>query len=259
MSKESLKARLKRGDVVLGPWCVMPSPQMIEIIAQAGFDYVIVDLEHGPASFETAQDMVRAAQAQGAHAMVRLGQIDEGAILKSLDIGSDGVLVAHVESGEHAREVVALSRYFPQGRRGFSPFTRAGGYCGGDIPAHAARQNEAVLTGVILEGKAGIESIDAVLAVENLDLVYIGAYDLSQALGIPGQVGHPLVREHLTLCVRKIRDAGLAAGGFVARNREDMAWMVDIGMQFVTYLPDVAAVHACFARAADEFRAVLKR
>ena len=80
--------------------------------------------------------------------------------------------------------------------------------------------------GVILEGKRGIENIDAVLETEHLDLVYIGAYDLSQALGMPGQVGHPEIRKNMERCIRKIRDAGIAAGGYVAKSEEDIAWMV---------------------------------
>ncbi len=256
-SPGSLKGRLAAGETVFGPWCVTPSAALMEITASAGFDFVIVDLEHGPASFETAQGMVRAAQGAGAAAVVRLGHVSEEGILKSLDIGADGVIAAHVESGADARLAVALSKYHPQGARGFSPFTRAGGFSGGDVAGHAALQNDNTLVGVILEGRQGIESIDEVLETERLDLVYIGAYDLSQALGMPGQVGHPKVREHMESAIRTIRDAGVAAGGFVARTRDDMAWMLDIGMQFVTYLPDCAAIHAAFSQAVNAFQGVL--
>jgi len=78
--------------------------------------------------------------------------------------------------------------------------------------------------GVILEGKKGIESIDAVLETEHLDLVYIGAYDLSQTLGMPGQVGHSEIRKNMERCIRKIRNAGIAAGGHMAKSEEGIAW-----------------------------------
>ncbi len=120
---------------------------------------------------------------------------------------------------------MVLSKYYPIGKRGFSPYTRAGKYSGGDITEHAHRQNEKILVGVILEGKKGIENIDAILEIEHLDLVYIGSYDFSQTLGIPGQVGHPGIRKNMERCIRKIRNAGITAGGYVAKSEKDMAWM----------------------------------
>jgi len=81
------------------------------------------------------------------------------------------------------------------------------------------------LGGIILEGKKGIENIDAILEIEHLDLVYIGSYDFSQTLGIPGQVGHPGIRKNMERCIRKIRNAGITAGGYVAKSEKDMAWM----------------------------------
>ncbi len=249
-----LKKRLNDGEVVFGPWCVIPSADVIDIVAAAGFDFVIIDREHGPASFETVADMTRAAQSRGVSAVVRLGAVDEEQILKSLDLGADGVLVAHVESGEDASEAVALSKYHPTGRRGFSPYTRAGGHGGGDITAHARTQNDRALVGAILEGRRGIENIDAVLETEHLDLLYVGAYDLSQALGMPGEVRAPAVRKELEAAVRKTRDAGIAAGGFVAAGADDIAWMIDIGMQFITYLPDRAVLHNVMQSAVEDFR-----
>ena len=255
----SLKQKFRNGNVLFGPWCVIPSVSVMNIIASAGFDFVVIDLEHGPTSFETAGKMIMAAQLEGVSAIVRLGQINEEHILKSLDIGADGVLTAHVESAADAREAVALAKYHPVGKRGFSPFTRAGHYSGRDITKHALRQNEETLTGVILEGKKGIENIDAVLETGHLDLVYIGAYDLSQALGMPGQVGHPEIRKNMERCIRKIRDAGIAAGGYVAKSEEDMAWMVDIGMQFITYLPDCAVFHNAMCSGVKDFQKIINQ
>ena len=258
-NKITLKKRLKAGEVVFGPWCVIPSSSVMNIIASAGFDFVIIDLEHGPTSFEMAEEMCRAAQSEQASPIIRLGQISEKHILRSLDIGAEGLLVAHVETPEDARNVVDLSKYYPIGKRGFSPYTRAGKYSGGDITEHALRQNEKTLVGVILEGKKGIENIDAVLETEHLDLVYIGAYDLSQALGMPGKVGHPEIRKNMERCIRKIRDAGIAAGGYVAKSEEDMAWMVDIGMQFITYLPDCAVFHNAMCSGVKDFQKIINQ
>ena len=116
--------------------------------------------------------------------------IKEDYILRSLDIGAEGVLAAHVESPEDAQQVVEFAKYHPIGKRGFTPYTRAGGYSGGDITKHADLQIEKTLVGVILEGKTGIENLDDILKIHHIDLIYIGAYDLSQALGMPGDVGN---------------------------------------------------------------------
>jgi 4-hydroxy-2-oxoheptanedioate aldolase len=258
-NQNPIRQRLKDGDVLLGPWCVIPSAAVMNITASAGFDFVIVDLEHSPTSFETAEEMVRAAQSEGVPAVVRLGAASEDGVLRSLDIGSDGIICAHVESAKDAREVAAFAKYWPDGQRGFSPFTRAGRYSSDDITTHAEVQNERTMVGVILEGKAGIDNLAGVLETPNLDLVYVGAYDLSQAMGMPGQVAHPEIRKALERCIRQIRDAGVAAGGFVARNRDDMMWMIDMGMQFITYLPDCTAIHQAMRGAVDDFRKVLER
>jgi 4-hydroxy-2-oxoheptanedioate aldolase len=247
-----IKPRLQAGDAVIGAWCVLPSAAVINVIAAAGMDFVIIDLEHGPMGFEIAEDMARAAVSEGCSPLARLGQKDETAILKALDLGAHGLLVAHVEQKQDAQDIVAFAKYYPWGLRGFSPYTRAGKYGAGQIDQHCPRQNEETLVGVILEGKAGIENLEAVLETEHLDLVYIGAYDLSQALGIPGQVNHPEIKRQMEKCIRKIRDAGLAAGGHVAKSAEDLAWMTDMGMQFITVLPDVALLRqACEALVGD--------
>lgn len=255
-NSNSLKQRLRQGDVVFGPWCTIPSGPLMNITASAGFDFVIVDMEHSVISFETSEEMIRAAQSVGVSTLVRLGDINEEYILKSLDLGAAGVITAHIETGDDAAKVVSHSKYFPSGKRGFSPYTRAGGYSGGDIKEHAVRQNQETIVGVILEGRQGIDNIDDILNTDQLDLVYIGAYDLSQAIGRPGEVTHPEVRRTLDKCVAKIRGAGLAAGGYVAKNAEDMAWMIETGMQFITYLPDCAVIQNTMQKAVMDFQQI---
>ena len=260
MIEKSMRQRLKDGEVLCGPWCVVPSPAVANIVAASGFDFLVVDMEHGITSFETAENMVRAAHSEGVHALIRQPNFNEDLVLKSLETGSDGLICAHVESAEDAAKAVSYSRYYPQGVRGFSPFTRAGRYSGGDdIRRHAAIQNERVTVGIILEGKNGLDNLDAILQVEGIDLIYIGAYDLSQALGMPGDVNHPKIKETMESCVKKIRQADIAVGGFVARTADDIRWMTDIGMQFISYLVDCAVMHLAFKEAADTFKSIVGR
>lgn len=258
MRKENvLKKKLKDGDSVFGMWCVLPSAAVTNVIAAAGMDFVIIDMEHGPIGIETAEEMARAADSETCCPIIRLGQKDEGMILKSLDIGAHGILVAHVENRQDAADVISFSKYQPIGKRGFSPYTRAGGYGTSGIERHAQKENEQTLAGVILEGTAGIENIDSILETEHLDLVYIGAYDLSQSLGMPGQVKHPLVKSHMEKAIRKIRDAGIAAGGYVAKDAQDIRWMIDMGMQFITCLPDVAIMFDACSACTQNFKSII--
>jgi len=249
-----LKQRLKAGEAVFGPWCVIPSPTITNIVGAAGMDFAIIDLEHGPTGFKTAENMIRAADSEGCSSIIRLGTISETDILKSLDIGAQGILVAHVESADDARRVVEHAKYHPLGRRGFSPYTRAGGYGSTGIENHTIRENEQTLVGIIIEGRKGIDAIEEIARVPGLDLIYIGAYDLSQALGMPGHVRHPEVRACLERCMGLIRKAGLIPGGYVARNQEDMEWMLSIGMQFITFLPDVTIFSDTCKNAVEDFR-----
>jgi 4-hydroxy-2-oxoheptanedioate aldolase len=211
-------------------------------------------------SFETAGEMVRAAEAGGAAPLVRVSGNSEEAILHALDIGAHGVIIPHVGSREEAEAAVARAKYHPLGGRGFSPFTPAGGYSLGGVAGHAAAQNARTLVGLILEGREGIEALEEILAIpgirKKVDLIYIGAYDLSQALGHPGQVDHPEVRRRMQECMRSIREAGIAGGGYVAKDGKDVAWMVESGMQFVTLLPDCTLLfHSLSDRYGDLGRA----
>jgi 4-hydroxy-2-oxoheptanedioate aldolase len=257
----SLKTRLKNGETVAGPWCVVPSVTVTDIIAKTGADFVIIDREHGAHSLETVENMIRAAENEGCAPLVRAAKNDEEEILHVLDIGAEGVIIPHIQSRADAMRAIAAAKYFPLGSRGFSPYTRAGGYSRYNIENHGSSQNERVLVCLILEGKEGIENLDDILSIpeirETVDIIYIGAYDLSQALGVPGQVDHPLVRQAVETSVSKIRRAGIAAGGYVAKNGTDMKWMCGIGMQFITLLPDCTIIFHAFEEPIREFRATI--
>lgn len=260
---DALKKRLKTGAVVAGPWCILPSSDIIEIIAKIGMDFVILDMEHGPHSTEHLVDMIRSADIYGCAALVRVAKNDESHILHALDIGATGLLVPHIESREDAERAIKYAKYHPLGNRGFSPYTRAGGFSPDDIKQHAQVQNARTVLGLLLEGIQGINNLDDILSIqdisEKIDFIYIGAYDLSQAVGCPGEIDHPEVRRHLTVCIKKIRDAGIAPGGYVAKQGEDMRWMCDMGMQIITLLPDLTLIYNAFADTHRIFKQIVQK
>jgi 2-keto-3-deoxy-L-rhamnonate aldolase RhmA len=123
-----LKEKLKRGECVLGTWCDIPSPAVSNVIAKAGLDFMIIDMEHGPMDFKVTQEMAMAAEAGGSEAIVRVPTNDESAILRSLDLGSAGIMVPRVGSAASRAQVVNFAKYPPVGKRGFNPYIRGLGY-----------------------------------------------------------------------------------------------------------------------------------
>ncbi|MCX5811479.1 MAG: aldolase/citrate lyase family protein [Proteobacteria bacterium] len=256
--KNTLKNTLKKGNVVYGPWCTIPSAAVVNVIAATGVDFIIIDMEHGSHNIETVENMIRAAEVEGCFSIVRVAKNDEALILSALDIGACGVIVPHIESKEDAELAISYTKYYPLGTRGFSPFTRAGGYSLHNVKGHAEKQNKETSLILLLEGKAGIGNLEDILSIEDVetkvDAIYIGAYDLSQALGVPGQVDHPDVRSTMEICIARINKSGIAAGGYVAKDENDIRWMRDMGMQLITLLPDCTMIYHAFERFYHDFR-----
>ena len=138
---ETLKGRLKNNQAVLGAWNSISSPALVNVIGAGGMDFIIIDMEHGPAGMETAEDLVRAAEVAGMTPLIRVSVNRADLILRALDIGARGIQVPHVSTGAEAQQVVEYAKYYPDGTRGLSPFTRAGGY-GLDAKGYTERANQ---------------------------------------------------------------------------------------------------------------------
>jgi 4-hydroxy-2-oxoheptanedioate aldolase len=126
--KNFIKEKLISGQPVIGTWSIIPSPVTADIIASTGLDFFIIDSEHGPISFETAQNMVMASESRGVSPVMRVGTINEGDILKALDIGVHVIQIPNINCKQDVVKIIDFSKYLPLGNRGFSPFTRAGNY-----------------------------------------------------------------------------------------------------------------------------------
>jgi len=243
----ALKNKLKTKQIVFGPWCIIPSATVIDIIASTGVDFVIIDMEHGCHDYETVENMIRAADSKGCGSLVRVLENNEGFILRALDLGATGVIIPHIESKKDAEKAISYTKYSPLGSRGFSPFTRAGGYSLNNVKLHSEKQNKENVLILLIEGIGGIKSIEDILTIENIeekvDGIYIGAYDLSQSFGMPGEVDHPQIKAEMDKIIKKVNKKGIAAGGYVAKNDNDVKWMVNLGMQIITLLPDCTILY----------------
>lgn len=240
----NIKERLKDGSVVYGTWCLLPSPEVINVLAKAGLDFVLIDMEHGPMDYALAQKMIMAAESGGCEAIIRVAKNDEADVLRALDIGASGVIVPHIESVADRERAISYMKYPPLGIRGFSPYTRAGGFS--SRPGHTVTTNKRVLTGIIIEGKEGLNNLAAILDDAELDIVYVGTYDLSVILGVPGEVKHEKVQKVLASCVKQIRSSGKVAG-CLFHNPCELDYFINMGIQFLAYKVDSSVLYDGFA------------
>ncbi len=197
------------GRIAFGTWVQTASPEIVEAAGYQGFDFVIIDMEHGHFSLETALHMVRAAEAADIMPVVRVATNEESGILKVLDTGAAGILVPGISTKDQALRAVKAAKYAPQGTRGACPWTRATRYNVSDWGEHARRSNQESLVWLLVEGTEGVANFDEILTVAGVDAIMLGPFDLSQSLGIPGQLDHPVLQEVLQTMIRKARTAGV--------------------------------------------------
>jgi 2-keto-3-deoxy-L-rhamnonate aldolase RhmA len=172
------------GAAVTGVIVFSASPLVVEVIAAAGIDFVILDMEHSPLGVSEAAHLVRAADASGLTAFVRVPSVDRALITCLLDLGAAGIVLPHA-TAESCRALVTAMRYPPEGERGACQITRAAGYRRGDWEAHAARATRELMAVALIEDTATLQDIDAVAAIPGIDTYFVGPTDLSIALGVP--------------------------------------------------------------------------
>jgi 4-hydroxy-2-oxoheptanedioate aldolase len=249
----SLRERLQRGPTVFGTWVNTPSPELVETLGDVGFDCVFIDLEHGEYGPEALPGLLRAVRASRCSGVVRSSHVAPHEIAAALDAGADAVLAPGVSSAEDAATIVAAAHYPPIGTRGAAPMTRAAGYGTTPFPAYRERIEADVVVGAQIEGPAGIAALDAILAVDHLDLAFIGPFDLSQHLGVPGETGHPAVVDAMGDIVRRADAAGIATGTWAPTADAARPW-IDAGVRLVT----VASSTSLFTTSAAALIAALK-
>lgn len=232
-----LKSRLMKEDVLFGVIVEIPDPAMVEILGLAGFDFALVDCEHGPLCIRTVETLVRACHSTSIAPVVRTAGSSPAEILRVLECGAAGIHVPHVNGRLQAEQLVQSARYYPKGNRGLNPFVRAASFSAQSIEDYIEVANRETLVAVSLEGKPGIANLDEILSVPGVDVVFLGPYDLSQSLDLPGQVSHSSVTTLLSSLVSKIRTSGKAAGIFAGSVSAAKNW-IEKGVQYVVFSVD---------------------
>ncbi|HDQ15166.1 MAG TPA: 4-hydroxy-2-oxovalerate aldolase [Sediminispirochaeta sp.] len=212
--KYHLKQRLKKGETVFGSFLSFHGADAAEIMALAGFDFLVIDTEHGPWSPETALELVRAGDVRRVPSVVRVPDSAPESILKVLDIGAVGVQVPQVNTVQQAEGIVRSAHYHPIGRRGLA-MPRAADYGALGVSEYFQRSAEQTLVVAQCESTEGLEQLEEIVQVPHLDVLFLGPFDLSHSLGVPGEVEHPKVKEAEKKVVQLCKKYGKTAGIFV--------------------------------------------
>lgn len=208
----TVKEKLAAGERVIGCFIPLPSPEIVELCALTGFDFALIDAEHGPISPESAYPMVLAAEARGMEAFARVGQADRQVVLKFLDVGVTGVMAPQVNTAGHAAAAVRGTKFYPTGNRGLAGMRTFDYGLSGALSDFVEPLNDRVLTMVQFEHVDALADLDEILRLEHLDVLFVGPSDLAQSLGYPGQPNHPEVARVADEVVARAKAAGKKTG-----------------------------------------------
>jgi len=246
-SDQSFRRRVLAGETLFGLFLDLGSPLAAEIAARAGYDWLLVDLEHGAATEADLVGLLRAIEVGGSSPLVRPQSGERIRIGRALDTGARGVMVPRLESADQAREAVTYLRYPPHGIRGVATRVRGAGL-GTVSHAEVKRLNDQVAGIIQIESVGALRDAEAIAGIDGVDVLFVGPADLTHSLGIPGQFEAPAYREALASVAAACRAHGKAAGILVY----DVAVVPDLlelGFTFVGIGADAAFV-ASGARAA---------
>lgn len=206
------KAKLQAGEPILGIFVGFPSPTIVELCGIAGFDFVVIDAEHGPMNPQSCEDMVRAADATGITPIIRVAQNVPQVILRYLDIGALGIHMPIVNTRAEAERLVQAVKYPPQGRRGLASVRAASYGLVEPLADYVVEANKQTLVVSHVENVEAVNNLDELTTVEGIDVFFIGPTDLSQSLGYPGKTQDPAVRAVIAQARQRIQAAGRIAG-----------------------------------------------
>ena len=244
----TFKRALKAGQRQIGLWATLANHYAIEVVAGAGFDWLLIDTEHSPNELDTVLSQLQAVAPYPTHPVVRVPWNDMVTIKRYLDIGSQTLLIPYVQNEDEARRAVAHTRYPLDGVRGVAGTTRANRF--GRVKDYAKRAAEEICVLVQVETETALKNLEAIAAVEGVDGVFIGPADLHASLGYAGQTAHPDVKKMIDDAIGRIRKSGKAPGVLTGSEPDARHWL-ELGCQFVAVGVDASIL----ARESENLRA----
>lgn len=232
MMINNLKTKILNKEEVIGIWSLIPSPSVVEIIMSTNLDFIILDMEHGSFDHNYIENSIRSVEVNNKCALVRIPNLNPQLFQSALDLGAQGVIVPKIESKVEAELVVKYSNYYPKGTRGFNPFTRAHKFYSGNKHTPVDPLNS-----ILIENIEGLNNLEKICDTEDLNVIYIGSYDLSLNLGYNGNTHNKdlllTIEKAASRIVKLNKTCGLMIG-----SKEDMAFARNIGAKFLTFMVD---------------------
>jgi 2-dehydro-3-deoxyglucarate aldolase/4-hydroxy-2-oxoheptanedioate aldolase len=251
----SLRSRIRSGDPTVGTFLNLGSPLAAEACALAGFDWLLVDLEHGGGGEESLVGQLLAAATHRVPVVVRVESAERIRAGRVLDLGAAGVMFPRLDSAEQVAQAIFHLRYPPEGDRGVATYNRA---CGFGLRADALETANEKIVGIVqIESVAALEVVEEIAQIPGVDVLFVGPGDLSHALGLPGQPDAPEFRAALTRVVVAARSAGVSAG-ILARDQAGAKRYIEEGFTFLAVGSD-STLLAAAARAVVSPLGVLAR
>jgi len=247
-----IRQRVLSRELMVGTWLNLGSSLTAEIAGRAGFDWVVIDIEHGAGDHESLVHQLQAVSGTPAAPLVRIAWNEAPRFKRVLDLGPAGVVVPYVTSAEEARQAAAAMRYPPKGIRGVASMNRASGFAR-EFDAYFAEANEGLLTVVQVETETALACADEIASVGGVDVLFVGPMDLSVNMGIPLQYGHPRFRSALAKVCDACRRAGKAAGILLGR-ADQIQEMIAAGFSFIGLGSDGGVLAEGMGRLAAAFR-----
>jgi 4-hydroxy-2-oxoheptanedioate aldolase len=249
MRNNTAKEKLLQGGTIYGVFSNGISVEMVEIMAIAGFDFITIDSEHSPSSDEVNRLLIMAGENRNVPVFIRTPNKLDSSILRSLDIGARGLLLQQVNSCKDAEEIVYAAKYYPDGQRGVGLGRGADYGIGIDLPAYFKQANDNLLVAVQCENIAGVPHLEEIAQVKGVDVIFLGPFDLSQSMGLPGQTDAAEVKKVidkvLEVCAKYKKYPGIFTFSVEqARKYAQMGFKYIIAGSDLRYLSDacIAAV-----------------
>jgi len=230
----SLKDKLRNNKLTIGSWIMMGNPMSVEVMALAGFEWLVVDLEHTSINLETAKSLITTIQSNNMKALARVSKNEEVIIKKMLDMGADGIVVPMVCSKEEAIQAVNYAKYPPVGKRGVGLY-RASKY-GTKFEEYKQWVDEELVIIAQIEHIKAVDNIDEILQVDGIDGTIIGPYDLSGSMGYPGEFERKDVKQAIQKVLNKCKKHNIPSGFHVVdTNPKKIKEKIDQGCTFLAY------------------------
>lgn len=223
MRSNETKARLRAGQTVFGCFTRYPDPSLTELLALQGFDFLVLDGEHGTLEPRECENMVRAAELRRTTPLVRVPANQPPAILRFLDTGAQGVHLPLVNSAQEADAAVQAVKYWPRGVRGLAG-VRATSYGTEPLADYVSSANDETMVVVQIETRAALEHVEEIAAVDGVDVVFVGPTDLSHAFGLPGQPTHERLEEAYDAIAETVEASPASLGVLVSDERGAERW-----------------------------------